>query len=385
MKLKLKTRPEDFLVEEEADLPLEPKGEYAVYLLEKRGWNTVDLLSFLARKSGLDNRRFSYGGRKDRYGLTSQYISVKGSRLEERNAGDYALRLVGFMNRPMGPDLIRANKFKVSVRSLNKDKALKAQRVFEEVASCGYPNYFDDQRFGSFDPRYGFLAEKLLKKHFTGAAKIILCSSRPQDPPRLKARARFFAEHWQDWQACLEKAGSREEKAILSFLANKEPHRKILQCLSSTELSNSFSAYQSFLWNEVLRRIILHSTSTAHRVPGAAGDYVFYDRLEPEDQSYLSALILPTASAKAHMPDELSAKIYLKVLSENGLKPQDFNRLETRRVYFKSFPRNALVKPDSPVSRIEPDELYIGKYKLTLGFRLPRGSFATMLVKRIFL
>ena len=53
MTLKIKVVPEDFIVEELADLPLTHTGEFAVYRLTKRGWNTVDLLHELARAMAL--------------------------------------------------------------------------------------------------------------------------------------------------------------------------------------------------------------------------------------------------------------------------------------------------------------------------------------------
>jgi hypothetical protein len=39
----IKARPEDFIVEEKADLPLSPGGRFAVYRLRKSHWNTADL------------------------------------------------------------------------------------------------------------------------------------------------------------------------------------------------------------------------------------------------------------------------------------------------------------------------------------------------------
>ena len=74
--IKIKVKPEDFIVEEIADISLTQTGDFCVYLLKKRGWNTVDVLKNLSRKLRLPSSDFSYGGKKDKYALTSQYITI---------------------------------------------------------------------------------------------------------------------------------------------------------------------------------------------------------------------------------------------------------------------------------------------------------------------
>jgi tRNA pseudouridine13 synthase len=160
MRLKIKVKPEDFMVEEIAFLPLVNEGDYGAYLLKKNGWNTIDLLLELARRLNIPFTRFSYGGRKDRYALTSQYNSIKSPGFFDLREKNYSLTRVGVMERPMGPDLIRRNRFEITVRKLNREDVDKISSLVQDAGSTGYPNYFDDQRFGSFDSRQGFFAEK---------------------------------------------------------------------------------------------------------------------------------------------------------------------------------------------------------------------------------
>ena len=51
----------------------------------------------------------------------------------------------------MGPDLIDGNQFSITVRKLNDKDLASAADEIENVNVFGYPNYFDDQRFGSLD------------------------------------------------------------------------------------------------------------------------------------------------------------------------------------------------------------------------------------------
>jgi len=58
MKLVIKSRPEDFCVEEIADLPLRKKGDFGIYRLEKEHWNTVGVIFEISKRTGILLRIF---------------------------------------------------------------------------------------------------------------------------------------------------------------------------------------------------------------------------------------------------------------------------------------------------------------------------------------
>ena len=71
-----KASPADFRVIEE--LPFEPdgEGEHLLVLIEKTGHNTDWVSGQLARHCGLQRRDISYAGRKDRQGITRQWFCL---------------------------------------------------------------------------------------------------------------------------------------------------------------------------------------------------------------------------------------------------------------------------------------------------------------------
>ena len=484
--IKIKVKPEDFIVEETADISISNTGDFCVYLLKKRGWNTVDVLKNLSKKLNLPSSDFSYGGKKDKYALTSQYITIgrqgykqttpsvptssqgggerriKKSWIMRKNLQspsavnlaeierliptkldkeNYSLRFVGRMDRPMGPDLIKGNKFHIVVRNLTAHELKSALNEIECVKKDGYPNYFDDQRFGSFDGRQGFVAEKIIKKHYNGALKIYFSRIHPEDSKDEKEHRKFIYENWGNWQACITRATSRFEKEAFSYL---EKHPKgfvpILQRISHEEMVLFFSAYQSHLWNEVLRKIIRSVSgdssmlgnskpmtsplkrgdfvvsaqsndegvcknafntppapltrgelvSRCQRQPdlkiskGIAGDYVFYTRLEDRSKAYLSRLVIPMPASNIRMPDTFTETLYSEVLKGNDLKSPMFNMKKIRQAFFKGIERNAVVIPEELSVDHSDDEIYQGKKKLVLDFFLPRGCFGTIFIKRVF-
>ena len=386
MALKIKVTPEDFVVEEIAALPLTKNGDFAVYRLTKRGLNTVELLDELSRTTGAAFPLFSYGGKKDRYGLTTQYISIKSPKRWAFREKKYSLQFAGTMQRPMGPDLIEGNKFQIAVRNLVTPELKQAVTELEAVTRFGYENYFDDQRFGSFDAGQGFFAEKVLKKQYSGALKIYLTSINPQDKKDEKERKRFLFEHWKEWHACLNRAKTAFEKKSFESLARKpNGFLEILKEISRENLSTFFSSYQSYLWNDMLRKYIASSAvGVKKRYPGKTGDYIFYAGIPEGEYERLQVLALPTPGTKPKFSDSISRGLYTQVLVQHGLKNSVFNSLKLRKAFFKSFLRNAIAIPQNLAWDIADDEFYRGKKKLTLGFTLSRGGFATMLIKRIF-
>ena len=429
--IKIKVKPEDFVVEEVADLSFQKDGDFCVYRLQKRGWNTVDVLKNLSKKLNLPSSDFSYGGKKDKYALTSQYITIgrqgykqtthpvspplqggdeggvkkpwvmrRSSRFPsvvnsaeiERliptklDKENYSLSFIGLMDRPMGPDLIKGNKFHIVVRNLTEHELKSALNEIECVKKDGYSNYFDDQRFGSFDARQGFVAEKIIKKHYNGALKIYFSRIHPEDSKDEKEHRKFIYENWGNWQACITRATSRFEKEALNYL---EKHPKgfvpVLQRISHEEMVLFFSAYQSHLWNEVLRKIIRSISENNLKISrGIAGDYLFYTCLDDKNKGYLSRLIIPMPASNIRMPDTFTETLYSEVLKENDIKSPMFNIRKIRQAFFKGIERKAVVIPEELSVDYSEDEIYQGKKKLVLDFFLPRGCFGTIFIKRIF-
>jgi len=381
----IKATPEDFVVEERADLPLRQDGEYRVYLLKKSHWNTLDLIHHLSKMLNQPAGRFSYGGKKDKHGLTSQFIAIMNARDFSTEGKGFRLESRGFMDRPMGPDLIQGNAFTVTIRALVDIGPL--ERNFEEVKKTGFPNFFDNQRFRSYDPERGFFAEKILKRHWNGALQVFLTSAGPDDSQSERERKAAFFKNWKDWPLLLTLAMNPLETGIFGLLNGRpnDPGRA-LHRIPEEEVSMQYAAFQSHLWNELLRRLIRLKVRNTELVPGREGGYLFWHETEAETLSCLSALEIPIAAAKMDFADDLTRSLFDDILMEKGLTLGSFRTKALRKVYFRSFRRKALVIPERlQAIGVGNDELHPGKMKWTISFVLPRGSYGTMLIKRLVL
>ncbi len=196
-------------------------------------------------------------------------------------------------------------------------------------------------------------------------------------------------EAWGDWAGMLRAAledrrGGAPDVAILEMLsAEPNGYVKALRLVPPEELSLFFAAYQAFIWNEVLRRLIVEAGLADLRHPGAAGPYLFYGDPPAARLDYLKSLEMPLPAARAVFPDETTAGIYARVLEERGIHPGRFNLRKVRQAFFRPSPRKAIVFPtDLDASRPRPDDLNPGHVRIVVSFFLPRGSYGTMLLKR---
>ena len=384
--MKIKVRPEDFIVEEIINAQALKTGKFCLYRLTKRGENTPEVVKKIAKVLHIPALQIAYAGRKDRHALTRQYITIQGKNKPKINEKSFSLEPVGFLNEPMGPRFIQKNCFIITVRSLISQELAGALEAIGEAKQFGFANYFDDQRLGSFDQRSGFLAEKILKGHFNGALKIYLTRVNLQDKREDKERKNFFFKNWGDWQACLKKARLKFERLAFECLVRSpKDFVFLLQQIPPEELFLYYSAYQAYLWNEVLRRLIRAKIKPPHTFyKGKCADYIFYRRLDEKELAYWQELLISLSASNLKIKDAAVKKIYEAVLKENDLRLAQFNLRKIRQAFFKPLERRAMVVPLDLSFEVLPDEIYKDRKKLTLRFALPRGCFGTMLVKKLF-
>ena len=148
----LKATAEDFQVNEVLDIELSGAGEHLWLWVEKRGLNTEEAASRLARAAGVPVRMISYAGLKDRQALTRQWFSIhlpgKGDPDLSR-AEDETLRILEQVrhSRKLQRGAHAANGFILRLTALQADHALVDGRL-QQIAAQGIPNYYGAQRFG---------------------------------------------------------------------------------------------------------------------------------------------------------------------------------------------------------------------------------------------
>ncbi|GAB4433780.1 MAG: tRNA pseudouridine(13) synthase TruD [bacterium] len=384
--MKIKVLPDDFVVKEVTDFSVGKEGSYYVYLLEKTSWNTIDALNYLAKKNNLKKTQLSYGGRKDRHAITSQYITVHNGKLSlEEELKNLKLSYLGRSKEPFKPSHIKANHFTIVLRDILPEEAEVIKKTLFLIAKNGFPNYFGEQRFGSYDGKCGFFAEKFLKAQYNGALKCALCSVHPEDRKEDKDRKNSFFQHWGDFDYCFSIAKTSLEKKIFSILkTNAKKFLNAIHILPLTDVSMYFSTYQSFLWNKMLDRLIKSHFDDTISLKIKDWEFSSYKTIPDETFFYLTTLKIPTHGLLPYFENDNIERLYDSVLKEEGLHQGRFNFRRYRKVIIKSFQREAVVIPENLlISDAEADDLYVGKYKFKISFALPKGAFATTLIKQV--
>jgi tRNA pseudouridine13 synthase len=253
------------------------------------------------------------------------------------------------------------------MRDLAADEAQRIATRAAAAADDGFPDYYDDQRFGSLRGAQGrFVARALLAGDAEGALKLAIASPAREDRSRTKRRRRLLRERWGDFPALARQLDPSVERRICERLAAGASFGQAYALLDRALRSLHLSAYQAHLFNECLRRAIGRGAASH---PGLCGPYVFYEG----DPGSLRDRAFPLASGEAPEDPLLDA-----VLADEGI-----DRGQLARAGFRKGTRRAVAFPeDLSASAPEPDGLNAGRVRLTLAFRLRPGSYATMLVKR---
>ena len=148
----LRSRPEDFIVEEVMGFSPDGEGNHAWLHIRKRNTNTEWLARELAALADVPLREVGYAGLKDRHAVTSQYFTVHLSGKAEPDWQQLASDEITVLDidrhgRKLKRGALRENQFILTLRELQGECGDLEQRL-QRIAEEGVPNYFGEQRFG---------------------------------------------------------------------------------------------------------------------------------------------------------------------------------------------------------------------------------------------
>lgn len=385
--MKLKQSPEDFVVDELTDTRPVERGPFALYRLDKTGWTTPDAFIAIRRRWDIDGRRLSYGGLKDRHAKTSQHFTIY--RGPDRNLSHerIAVTYLGQAAEPFTAEQIRANRFELALRSMDGPSIQSALAALDEVRAAGVPNYYDDQRFGSVNESREFVAREMIRGDFEKALKLALVAPYEFDRAAQKREKSILAECWGDWPKCKARLDRGHARSLVDYLTGHPADFRGAVARLRPDLQGLYlSAYQSHVWNRLLARW-LTANFDADRLANvelALGPTPVPRSVVAELLPKWDALLLPLPSARVK-PDVTAAWLPLveAVLAEDGLTLATMKIPGMDRPYFSKGERAGCLRPANLEAIDSPDDRNRGRRKLVLKFELPRGSYATMIVKRI--
>jgi tRNA pseudouridine13 synthase len=386
--VRIKQRPEDFSVKESWRFDSAPDGRYRVYLMDKQKLSTFEAVERIRARYGLRPGAISFCGLKDKQGRTEQLIAVDGVEVDFQEP-DLRLKPLGRTSRPLTAENTTSNRFSVTVRALTEADLAALPRMAAEVNRLGVVNYFDSQRFGSLKHGQGYIAKDLIRGDHEAALRNYLAKPSPLDRSDDAKVKEFWRRHWGDWGRRVPLEAAHRYDRVLRSLREKPTDylRAFLQIDANYRALQLFT-YQSWLWNEGVRRLLQLSLPREALFPlrYQAGTLLFHQEADPTTLRWLHGLSFPLLAPDSRIEDPRVAEAVAWVLGKERLRVDQLrvNGAE-RLLYFKHEERPVLVQPSKLVlGRTQPDERNRGFTKLNVAFTLPPGSYATLVVKRLF-
>lgn len=341
----LKQIPEDFIVNEVTQLVPRKAGKYCYFWLKKREYTTLDALHTVARHLKIPPNKVNAAGSKDKHAVTKQLCSaygVKKEDIEKLKIDDITLEFFGYGEIPLSLGDLSTNNFSVIVRNLSEEDGDYLLKKIQSKKSITVVNYFDEQRFSQHNVEIG---RALIKQDFGKAASIIMQGKGVYNTS-VKAH---LEDHKNDFIGALRRA-----------------HKKILLLM--------VHSYQSWMFNEIAAAYIQQASKSVEAVHYSLGDFIF-------PTSTILNKKIPLIGFGSEKYDGVITEIINTITKKEEISPRDFIIRKLPEVSVDGSERDLLIDANGFKYNLLDDEFNQGKKKAILSFSLPKGSYATIVVK----
>ncbi|MBL8692730.1 MAG: tRNA pseudouridine(13) synthase TruD [Planctomycetes bacterium] len=385
--MKIKDLPEDFVVRERYDLAgVGTHGSVAVYAVEKRNLTTFDAAIRIAGAAGVLTDQVRFAGIKDRRAVTTQVMSVEGGGPVSIDEEGLRVVQLGFAQEHVSSERLEGNEFELVLRDLTGEDLVRLDRGLAEIGEFGLPNYFDDQRFGTARSGRGFPVRELLRGNPEEALRLLVAVPSSIDSPEHARRKNELTAAWGDWARCLQYARGHHEQAVFRHLSERpDDFEGALRSVPRRERLMQLFAYQSKIWNDALDRLVRRWVPAGRRVEMDCdvAKLAAWRALEPPEMARWEAAALPLPDARTAPADADVATALAEALAADGLSMADLKVPRIRGMEFREEARSTVLLPDLMEAEDPmPDARHEGRQAVRLRLSLPRGAYATLVLKR---
>lgn len=387
--MKVKQRSDDFRVRELlADDVLAPRGEFRVYRVIKSKLTSFEAARALAYEAGANAGDVSMCGLKDRQGVTLQHMALRHGPAVSVRSPELRIETAGFASEALDSKASEGNAFEIVLRGLTQED-VDTLRVNAHALRQrgGLINYFDDQRFGNLRHGQGWIALALMRGEHEEALRALLTARSPHDDTKSRAFKRALSSYWGDWTSCRDIAGKfGEHHSLFEHLKHSpQDFAGAFYHLASRLRLIHLYAYQSHLWNRAVADWVRARVEPAQRVvlECAEGPLV-YPETDVELAVDADAAFRLPGPRLADVTDREHFELFADVLAHDQLVPAQFVIEGVSGFQLKGEDRALFVTPRHLRLRpVRPDALNPGALSIEVRFELPRGAYATLVVRRL--
>jgi tRNA pseudouridine13 synthase len=255
----IKTRPEDFRVEELPLYEASGSGTHIYALIEKKDIGTREALDRIAQALNVSRRDIGLAGLKDARAVARQWISIEHidpQRMEQVSTPEVRVLQTTRHTNKLKPGHLRGNRFTIRLRklALPAPHALQiAQEALSILSQRGVPNYFGPQRFGNHQDNH-LLGKAVARNDAATFADVFL--GRPNEsldsPAVLEARRLYEQGRYEEAAKAWPGQFFDHRRALRALAGGKGNKKKVFYTVDKHLKGLFISAYQSDLFNRVL-------------------------------------------------------------------------------------------------------------------------------------
>lgn len=403
---RLRQEVEDFVVREITNREEGKEGKYLILEIAKRDWDTHHLTRTLAKVLQISQKRIGVAGTKDKRALTTQKISIfdiDSSEVENVHLKDIELKVLGRSRKSIELGDLWGNDFLITIRDIasspEKTKKMLDMTTNEILAQSGVPNFFGIQRFGSSRPVTHLVGKTIVEGDLEKAALLYIAEPFPDEPDDTK-KARQFVKETCDFKEGLKTYPLRlgHERAMMNHLiANPNDFAGAFLVLPKNLYKMFVHGYQSYIYNIILCRRIEKGLPLNQAVEGdivcfknnaglpdssktekvTVDTVAAVNRLIKRNRAFITA---PLPGYSTEFASSVPGEIEQEILQELSVPLEGFNIEKIPEMSSKGTRREVLLQAE-PKFEVADDELNPGKSKAVLEFMLPKGSYATTILR----
>jgi len=402
----LRQEVDDFIVTEITNREEGDSGKQLILELTKRNWDMHHVIRDLSRKFGISQKRIGFAGTKDKRAVTTQKISIHNmtpQAVDDIFLKDVELKVIGRSNRPVKLGDLTGNGFKITVRDIDlTEDELQTQlkKTTDDILEIGgVPNFFGIQRFGAIRPITHLVGEAIVRGNVEEAALAYIAKSFPDESEENK-RVRDHIFNTRDYAWGLEQypLNLRYERSMMHHLiTNPDDFTGAFGILSKSIRMLFVHAYQSYLFNQILCERVKEGLPLNTAIEGdivcfknkdGLPDISRTEKVTSQKLNGMNNLIkrkraFVTAPLIGHSTDWASGQqgeIEHRIFEKCGVPIEGFKVPLMPELASKGLRREMLLyaQPEYVASE---DEMNSGKTKAVLEFSLPKGSYATTLLR----
>ena len=350
--------------------------KFPLYILDKRNIDSNHALFEIKKELGI---RLKILGIKDSKAITKQYASSEQVRNIRREAKTRHTLLVlkGFSRRPLRKAYLSGNEFSITIDNTKYSDISDFIPQIKNIA-----NFYGLQRFGSKRLITHLVGREIVKRNFKKAIELLLSYTTEYDSPRTR-EIREKSRDPKNYSQILKQLpkGMDIEYEVISALVNGRGPVAALRSIPIVIRRLFVQAYQAYIFNNCLSTAVLNGENIFACKEGdlcfeMKGQLIFGKIRKYDSHTDLVSGLVPAVrlSGYTFQPNKGRFEVITRrLMQEETITEKDF--------YIKEMEELSAPGGFRQAPLCCKDFSYMGS--LTLYFKLPKGSYATTLLREL--